>query len=108
MNTEETTNVAVSEKTATPEQLAAWKTQYGEFFGIVIEDKVCYLKKPDRKALSFASQVGSDPMKFNEVILKNCWIGGDEEILTNDSLFLAASSKLDQVIEFKKAELVKY
>ncbi|MBY0486170.1 MAG: hypothetical protein K2P85_03110 [Flavobacteriaceae bacterium] len=108
MNTEETTKGAVSEKTATPEQLAAWKTQYGEFFGIVIEDKVCYLKKPDRKALSFASQVGSDPMKFNEVILKNCWIGGDEEILTDDSLFLAASSKLDQVIEFKKAELVKY
>ena len=108
MNTEETTNNAVSQKTATLEQLAIWKKEYGEFFGIVIEDKVCYLKKPDRKVLSFASQVGSDPMKFNEVILKNCWIGGDEEILTDDSLFLAASSKLDQVIEFKKAELVKY
>lgn len=108
MNTQETTTIAVSEKTASAEQITAWKSQYGEFFGIVIEDKVCYLKKPDRKTLSFASQVGSDPMKFNEVILKNCWIGGDEEILIDDSLFLAASSKLDQVIEFKKAELVKY
>lgn len=108
MNTEETTKTAVSKNTATQEQLDAWKVQYGEFFGIVIENKVCYLRKPDRKVLSFASQVGSDPMKFNEVILKNCWIGGDEEVLTDDSLFLAASSKLDQVIEFKKAELVKY
>jgi hypothetical protein len=108
MITEETTNFAVSEKTATSEQLAFWKSQFGEFFAIVIENKVCYLKKPDRKALSYASQVGADPMKFNEVILKNCWIDGDEDILTNDSLFLAASSKLDQVIEFKKAELVKY
>jgi hypothetical protein len=104
----EENNSAVSEHTATPEQIAEWKAKHGEFFGIVIEDKVCYLKKPDRKALSFASQVGSDPMKFNEVILKNCWLGGDPEILTDDSLFLAASSKLDQVIEFKKAELVKY
>lgn len=108
MNTQENQGAVVSKNTATPEQIAEWKATHGEFFGIVIEDKVCYLKKPDRKALSFASQVGSDPMKFNEVILKNCWLGGDEEILTNDSLFLAASSKLDQVIEFKKAELVKY
>lgn len=108
MNTEETTTHAVSEKTASAEQIAIWKKEHGEFFGIVIEDKVCYLKKPDRKVLSYASQVGSDPMKFNEVIMKNCWISGDEEILTDDSLFLAASTKLDQVIEFKKAELVKY
>lgn len=105
MNNQDTTK---SINTATPEQIAEWKSKFGEFFHIEIEDKICYLKKPDRKTLSFASQVGSDPMKFNEVILKNCWIAGDEEIMTNDSLFLAASSKLDQVIEFKKAELVKY
>ena len=36
MNTKETTNLAVSENTATPEQLAEWKNQYGEFFGILI------------------------------------------------------------------------
>lgn len=93
---------------ATSEQLAEWKAKHGEFFGISVENKICYLKKPDRKTLSFASQVGSDPMKFNEVILKNCWLGGNEEILTDDSLFLAAGAKLDQVIEIKQAELVKY
>lgn len=97
-----------SSKIATPEQIAEWKAQHGEFFHITVEDKICYLKKPDRKTLSFASQAGTDPMKFNEVILKNCWLGGNEEIITDDSLFLAVSSKLDQVVEFKKAELVKY
>lgn len=104
MNTQE----EIQLNTATPEQLAEWKAQYGEFFEITVEDKICYLKKPDRKTLSFASQVGSDPMKFNEAILKNCWLGGDLEMQTNDSYFLAVSSKLDQVIEFKKAELVKH
>ena len=108
MNTEENTMVDVSKNTATPEQLAEWKATHGEFFEIKVEDKVCYLRKPDRKALSFASQVGNDPMKFNDAILKNCWLGGDLEMQTNDSYFLAVSSKLDQVIEFKKAELVKY
>jgi hypothetical protein len=105
MNLEENT---VSQNMATPEQIAQWKAEHGEFFHIEVEDKICYLKKPDRKTLSFASQVGNDPMKFNEVILKNCWLGGDLEMQTNDSYFLAVSSKLDQVIEFKKAELVKY
>ena len=106
MNTQDTPKK--SNKIATPEQIAEWKAPHGEFFHIEIEDRICYLKKPTRQTLSFASQVGSDPMKFNEVILKNCWIDGDEDIMTNDNYFLAASSKLDQVIEFKKAELVKY
>ena len=107
MNNENETIIFKSQ--ATDEQLAEWKAKHGEFFGIIIEDKICYLKKPDRKTLSYASSVGtSDPMKFNEIILKNCWLAGDEEILTNDSLFLAASTKLDQVLEFKKAELLKF
>jgi hypothetical protein len=106
--TNENTEEKVSVNIATPEQIAAWKAAHGEFFAIIIEDKICYLKKPDRKTLSFASTQGSDPMKFNEVILKNCWLGGDDEIKTDDSLFLAASSRLGEVIEFKKAELVKY
>jgi hypothetical protein len=58
--------------------------------------------------LSFASAAGTqDPMKFNEQILKNCWLHGDEDIITNDSLFLAVSTQLDKVLEFKKAELEK-
>jgi len=46
-------------------------------------------------------------MKFNEIMLNSCWIDGDEEIKTDDSLFLAASSKLAELIEVKEAELVK-
>ena len=97
-------------KTATPEQIAEWKATHGDVYQIMVEedDKVCYLRKPTRKELSFASTVGTqDPMKFNELILKNCWLGGDEEIHTNDALFLAVSTQLDKVLEFKKAELVK-
>lgn len=97
-------------KTATPEQIEAWKKEHNDVYQITVEedDKVCYLRKPTRKELSFASTVGTqDPMKFNEMIIKNCWLGGDEEIQTNDSLFLAVSTQLDRVLEFKKAELVK-
>ena len=90
------------------EQIDAWKKQHGDIYAIKVDGKTAYLKKPDRKTLSFASVAGQkDPMKFNEIILENCFIGGDEEIKKDDSLFLAASAKIVELIEVKEAELVK-
>lgn len=95
-------------QTITPEQIAEWKSKYGDVFRITVEDKECYLKAPDRKILSYASSVGTtDPMKFNEIILNECWLEGDEEIKTIDAYFLGVASQLATVCEFKKAELVK-
>ena len=48
-----------------------------------------------------------DPIKFNEIMLANCWLGGSEAIKTDDDLFLGASGKLAELIEVKEAELVK-
>ena len=69
---------------------------------------LCYLRKPNRKELSYASVAGkSDPMKFNEVILNQCWLASDEEIKTDDSLFLGVSAQIAQLVEVKEAELKK-
>ena len=98
----------MSKEIATQEQIDAWKQKHGDIFKLKIEDKVCFLKSPDRKTLSYASSVATkDPLKFNEILLSNCWLGGDEEIKTNDSFFLAASSKIAEIIEVKEAELEK-
>jgi len=92
----------------TAEQIAQWKEKHGDIYKVTVKDKVCYLKRPTRKAIGYASVAGKDnPLKFNEVILKDCWLGGDEEIQTDDTLFLAASSKLAELIEVEEAELEK-
>lgn len=92
----------------TDEQIKAWKKQHGDIFKLQIEDKVAYLKKPDRKTMSYATSVASkDPMKFNEIMLNGCWLAGDEEIKTDDSLFLSAAAKIAELIEVKEAELEK-
>ena len=92
----------------TKEQIQEWKKQYKDIFVISVEDKNVYLRTPDRKTLSYASTLATkDPLKFNEVILDNCWLGGDEEIKTNDELFLAVSSKLPDLIQIKEATLEK-
>lgn len=92
----------------TDEQIKAWKKQHGDIFKLQIEDKVAYLKKPDRKTMSYATSVAAkDPMKFNEIMLNGCWLAGNEEIKTDDALFLGAAAKIAELIEVKEAELEK-
>lgn len=93
---------------ATQEQINKWKQEHGTVFRIKVEDKACYLRTPDRKVLSYAATAGkTDPLKFGETIIKNCWLDGDKEIQTNDAYFLAASGQLDKMVEVKEAELEK-
>ena len=90
-----------------PEQVQEWKKKHGKVYGIIVDGHIAYLKKPDRKTLGYASTVGAkDPIKFNEVVLSNCFIGGSEAVKTDDELFFGASGKLSEIIEVKEAELV--
>ena len=96
------TNIVASE------QIAEWKEKHGEVFKITVEDKACYIKRPSRKALGYASVGGKDnPIVFSEIILKDCWLGGDKEIQTDDALFLAASAKVVETIKVAEAALEK-
>jgi len=94
-------------KTADAETIEKWKKQHGDIFKIEVDGHVCYLKKPDRKTLAYVSTLGNNPMRFNEVLLENCWLGGDEVIKTNDDLFLSVSQKLPELISVKTAEITK-
>lgn len=93
---------------ATQEQIQEWKQKYGEVTALKVDGKTAYLKMPDRKTLSYAMTFAqTDPLKFAEAILNNCWLEGDEEIRTNDVLFLSVASQLNNLVELKEAELVK-
>lgn len=93
---------------ATPEQIEAWKKQYGVVYAIIVDGKICYLKKPGRKEMSYAASIGTnDPMGMVEGILVTCFLGGCEDFKTDDDLFLAAASQLEDIVATKHAELVK-
>lgn len=91
----------------TEEQIAQWKKKHGDIFRITVGGKEAYLHKPDRKTLGYASQYKDNPIRMAEAILNNCWIDGDPEIKTDDSLFLGVSQKLGSLVEIKEAELSK-
>lgn len=93
----------------TQEQIQAWKAKYGEVFKISFEDgKEVYLKKPDRKIMSYAmTKSQTNPLGFAEVVLNQCFLGGDQEVKTNDDYFLGAAAQLEQILEVKNAALKK-
>lgn len=93
---------------ATEAQISQWKAVHGEVFEVTVENHFGYLKKPDRKVLSYATTVGqTDPMKFNELILQNCWLGGSEELKTKDEYFFAVVAQMNVLIEIKEAQIKK-
>lgn len=77
-----------------------------ELYEITVGDKSCILRSPTRQDLSYATVV-KDPIKLNEVLINQLWVAGDEEMRTDDSLFLALSNKLAEVLEVKEASLKK-
>lgn len=92
----------------TEKTIGDWKKKHGDLFEIKVGEKKLILKRPDRKVLGLASSEGAaDPFKFNELIMENCALGGDREMIDNDNYFLAACKHLDKVIEFEEAEIKK-
>ena len=93
---------------ATQEQIDAWKKQHGDIFEFKVgEDKYAYLKKPDRKTMGLASALQANPVRSNEAILKGCWIGGDEEIQSDNDLFASIQGQLGILIDVKAVEVKK-
>lgn len=89
-------------------KIEQWKQKYGDVYTITVAGKVAYLHRPDRRTLSAAAVVGQkDPIKYNEILLANCWIEGDMEIQTNDSLFFGVSAQLSELVQVEEAELKK-
>jgi hypothetical protein len=89
-------------------QIEEWKAKHGEIFKITVDGKIAYLRKPNRKDLSYLSVVAkNDYIKANEILLNSCWLGGDEEIKTNDEFFLSAIAQLGNMIKVKGSELEK-
>lgn len=93
---------------ATPEQVNAWKRQHGEVFMVTVDGSAGYLRKPDRDTMKAVATIGTnDPIRANEVLLENCWLGGDESIKTDDAKFFGVSATLAELVEVKAAELKK-
>lgn len=85
----------------------------GAEFTIEVNGKIAYLRKPDRitieNALGLAMPIQGRPqyIRAGEIVLLNCWVGGDKEIQTDDELLIPAAMQAFQIIQAKTAILKK-
>lgn len=105
MNTQEKTQETPK---VSQEQIKAWKEQFQDVFKVKVEDKEAYFRPPTRKAYSYASQVGTkDPMKFNEMILKDCFLGGDDDLINNERYLLTMGQHVVVFLNIMESSLEK-
>lgn len=97
----------------TQAEIDKWKKSHGTVNQIDIlydgHTYTCYLKKPDRNTVSFAmSKESADRiLESGEIILENCWLGGDESIKENDDIWMAAAMRARTTFDLPEASVKK-
>lgn len=91
------------------EQIKAWKEQYGTIYALPIEDKTAYLREPKMKDFkrAFTVMQNDGDLAFGEQMINLLFIGGDEEIKTNDDYFFPARKEIKEFFNFEEAEFTK-
>lgn len=91
-------------------EIDALKAKHGDVYEFEVDGKVCYLKKPDRKILGASMQMSKDnPMKFNEVILNNCWLGGYDGFKdVNGELFMDIEPEFTELLKRRAVTVKKH
>lgn len=97
----------IEAKDVTQEVINSWKAEYEDVFKIIVEDKVGYFRTPTRAVYSYASTAGTkDAMRFNEAILKGCFLGGDQELL-NEKNLITMGKHVIKILNIKESSLEK-
>lgn len=94
---------------ATDGQIAEWKAKYKYgIYSIEVDGHVGYFKNPGRNELNCAmSKADRDKaLAIFEELANITFIGGSEELLTNDQMFIGISQELKAKLDGKKAKLV--
>jgi len=90
-------------------QINEWKEKYGSVYELPVEDKVAYLREPKMKDFkrAFTTMQNNGDLAFGEEMVNLLFIGGDEEIKTNDDYFFAARKEITSFLNFEEAEITK-
>ena len=90
-------------------QIDAWKKQskYG-IYAVQVDGHIGYFKNPNLHEANCAAAKQDDtkPFAVTKELAEVCWLGGSEEILNNDQLFMSAAAYIKASIGNKTATLV--
>jgi hypothetical protein len=91
------------------DQIAEWKKGNPDgIFMITADGKVGYFKNPDRHIINccLSKATGDAPLYMYEELAELTWLGGCEDLLQQDDLFLGVINELKVKLAGKTASLV--
>lgn len=112
----------------TPEIIAEWKAKYGTVYCLEVAEEperydepdsiskdldeipkiVGYLRKPDRKVMNFAMvAIAKNAISAGKAVVKDCWLGGDERLLSDENYSATAAFQAVELIEIYQSRLKK-
>lgn len=103
------TNTKESIGQATEAQIIEWKTKYkAGIYAIEVDGHIAYFKNPGRHEINCAMSKADRDKALNifEELATITFLGGSEEILKDDQMFIGASQELKVKLDGKKATLV--
>jgi hypothetical protein len=85
------------------------KHNIDEVHVLEIEDKVGYLKKPTKETVSksFSLIADQDLISAGEIILMDCWLEGDQELIKSEEYYLSSCIQTINLVKIKQGSLVK-
>lgn len=92
------------------EIIKQWKTAHKKVFVFKSDDGQAtgYFKSPDRRIMdAYSVKQRTNPVLCNELLVKDCFLGGDEKLITEDAYFYGLSQKLQALIDTKEGELTE-
>lgn len=94
---------------ATDEQIAEWKRKHKSgIYSVETEGHIGYFKNPGRNEVNCAMSKSDKEraLAVFEELASITFIGGSEEILSDDQLFIGVCHEIKSKLEGKKAKLV--
>lgn len=91
------------------------KKSHGEVYEIIVpandegtEMTYAYIARPKRKILEAVfGMINTNPIQAADVLMKNCWLAGNDLIKTDDDLFMAAAPLVLSIIKIRQGEIKK-
>jgi len=122
----------VGSSNVTPQIIEAWKKEYPRgVFEIAVDtdeeigeeevttdkgrkekvmkyvQKKAWFRKPNRPEISAALTLRNDVMRMQEELMRDCFLGGDNELLDDEDYFQAAAIEFETVQKTRTAEIKK-
>jgi len=74
---------------------------------IAANSRTAYFRKPSRVELASAAAIKNDPMGIAEGLLRDSFLGGDEELLNDDDYFQGALDQFQELMQVRRGEIKK-